>query len=98
MSRIGKQPIAVPPKVKVEVKGQKIFVEGPKGFGRNKNSGEGRPAAHRRPFDIGNLDRRARHKVRPVKLRIEAANQIRMRLRLFGDQFQDRFVFERRLL
>ena len=31
MSRIGKQPIAIPPKVKVEVKGQKIFVEGPKG-------------------------------------------------------------------
>jgi large subunit ribosomal protein L6 len=31
MSRIGKQPIAIPPKVKVEVKGQKVFVEGPKG-------------------------------------------------------------------
>src|SRR5271154_5963169 len=31
MSRIGKQPILVPPKVKVEVKGQKVFVEGPKG-------------------------------------------------------------------
>lgn len=31
MSRIGKQPIAVPPKVKIEVKGQKILVEGPKG-------------------------------------------------------------------
>ncbi len=31
MSRIGKQPIAVPPKVKVEVKGQKVLVEGPKG-------------------------------------------------------------------
>lgn len=31
MSRIGKQPIAVPPKVKVEIKGQKVFVEGPKG-------------------------------------------------------------------
>jgi large subunit ribosomal protein L6 len=31
MSRIGKQPIALPPKVKVEVKGQKVFVEGPKG-------------------------------------------------------------------
>jgi large subunit ribosomal protein L6 len=31
MSRIGKQPIAVPPQVKVEVKGQKISVEGPKG-------------------------------------------------------------------
>jgi len=31
MSRIGKQPIDIPPKVKVEVKGQKIFVEGPKG-------------------------------------------------------------------
>jgi large subunit ribosomal protein L6 len=31
MSRIGKQPIAIPPKVKVEVKGQQIFVEGPKG-------------------------------------------------------------------
>ena len=31
MSRIGKQPIAIPSKVKVEVKGQKIFVEGPKG-------------------------------------------------------------------
>lgn len=31
MSRIGKQPIAVPPKVKVEVKGQNVFVEGPKG-------------------------------------------------------------------
>ena len=31
MSRIGKQPIAIPTKVKVEVKGQKVFVEGPKG-------------------------------------------------------------------
>jgi large subunit ribosomal protein L6 len=31
MSRIGKQPITIPPKVKVEAKGQKIFVEGPKG-------------------------------------------------------------------
>jgi len=31
MSRIGKQPIAIPTKVKVEVKGQKILVEGPKG-------------------------------------------------------------------
>jgi large subunit ribosomal protein L6 len=31
MSRIGKQPIAIPPKVKVEVKGQKVHVEGPKG-------------------------------------------------------------------
>jgi large subunit ribosomal protein L6 len=31
MSRIGKQPVVVPPKVKVEIKGQKVFVEGPKG-------------------------------------------------------------------
>ena len=31
MSRIGKQPIAIPAKVKVEVKGQKVNVEGPKG-------------------------------------------------------------------
>jgi large subunit ribosomal protein L6 len=31
MSRIGKMPVAVPPKVKVEVKGTKVFVEGPKG-------------------------------------------------------------------
>jgi len=31
MSRIGKQPIVVPPKVKVEIKGQQVFVEGPKG-------------------------------------------------------------------
>ena len=31
MSRIGKQPIAIPPKVKVEVKGNQVFVEGPKG-------------------------------------------------------------------
>jgi len=31
MSRIGKQPIAIPAKVKVEVNGQKIQVEGPKG-------------------------------------------------------------------
>ena len=31
MSRIGKQPIAVPPKVKVEVKGQQVLIEGPKG-------------------------------------------------------------------
>jgi large subunit ribosomal protein L6 len=31
MSRIGKQPIAVPDKVKVSVKGSKVFVEGPKG-------------------------------------------------------------------
>ena len=31
MSRIGKLPIAIPPKVKVEVKGQRVHVEGPKG-------------------------------------------------------------------
>jgi large subunit ribosomal protein L6 len=31
MSRIGKQPIAIPPKVKVEINGQKVQVEGPKG-------------------------------------------------------------------
>ena len=31
MSRIGKQPIEIPPKVKVEIKGQQVFVEGPKG-------------------------------------------------------------------
>jgi large subunit ribosomal protein L6 len=31
MSRIGKQPIAIPPKVKVEIKGQQVLVEGPKG-------------------------------------------------------------------
>jgi large subunit ribosomal protein L6 len=31
MSRIGKQPITIPAKVKVEVKGQKVRVEGPKG-------------------------------------------------------------------
>jgi len=31
MSRIGKQPVALPPKVKVEIQGRKIFVEGPKG-------------------------------------------------------------------
>ena len=31
MSRIGKQPIAIPAKVKVEVKGQSVHVEGPKG-------------------------------------------------------------------
>src|SRR5881296_4601479 len=31
MSRIGKQPILIPPKVKVEVKGQQVSVEGPKG-------------------------------------------------------------------
>ena len=31
MSRIGKQPITIPDKVKVDVKGQKVFVEGPKG-------------------------------------------------------------------
>jgi len=31
MSRIGKQPITIPAKVKVDVKGQQVFVEGPKG-------------------------------------------------------------------
>jgi large subunit ribosomal protein L6 len=31
MSRIGKQPIAIPPKVKVELKGRQVHVEGPKG-------------------------------------------------------------------
>ena len=31
MSRIGKQPISIPPKVKVEVKGQQVSIEGPKG-------------------------------------------------------------------
>ena len=31
MSRIGKQPVAIPAKVKVQIHGQKISVEGPKG-------------------------------------------------------------------
>ena len=31
MSRIGKQPVAIPPKVKVEVKAGKVLIEGPKG-------------------------------------------------------------------
>jgi large subunit ribosomal protein L6 len=31
MSRIGKIPVSIPPKVKVEVKDRKVFVEGPKG-------------------------------------------------------------------
>ncbi|HAM71387.1 MAG TPA: 50S ribosomal protein L6 [Verrucomicrobiales bacterium] len=31
MSRIGKQPIAIPAKVKVEIKGTRVHVEGPKG-------------------------------------------------------------------
>ena len=31
MSRIGKQPITIPAKVKVDVRGSKVFVEGPKG-------------------------------------------------------------------
>ena len=31
MSRIGKQPITIPPKVKVQVNGQQVLVEGPKG-------------------------------------------------------------------
>ena len=31
MSRIGKIPVAIPPKVKVEIKDRKVFVEGPKG-------------------------------------------------------------------
>ena len=31
MSRIGKIPISIPDKVKVEIKGQKVLVEGPKG-------------------------------------------------------------------
>ena len=31
MSRIGKQPITIPEKVKVDVKGQNVLVEGPKG-------------------------------------------------------------------
>ncbi len=31
MSRIGKQPITIPAKVKVELKGQQVLVEGPKG-------------------------------------------------------------------
>lgn len=31
MSRIGKQPVEIPPQVKVQITGQKILVEGPKG-------------------------------------------------------------------
>ncbi|PYI83953.1 MAG: 50S ribosomal protein L6 [Verrucomicrobia bacterium] len=31
MSRIGKQPIAIPAKVKVDIKGNRVLVEGPKG-------------------------------------------------------------------
>jgi large subunit ribosomal protein L6 len=31
MSRIGKIPVSIPPKVKVEIKERRIFVEGPKG-------------------------------------------------------------------
>ncbi len=31
MSRIGKQPVVIPPNVKVNIQGQKVVVEGPKG-------------------------------------------------------------------
>ena len=31
MSRIGKQPVVIPEKVKVDIKGQKLSAEGPKG-------------------------------------------------------------------
>ncbi len=31
MSRIGKQPVPIPPKVKVQLQGRKLLVEGPKG-------------------------------------------------------------------
>jgi large subunit ribosomal protein L6 len=31
MSRIGRLPVQIPPKVKVEIKGQQVWVEGPKG-------------------------------------------------------------------
>jgi large subunit ribosomal protein L6 len=31
MSRIGKQPVEIPPKTKVEIKGQAVSIEGPKG-------------------------------------------------------------------
>ncbi len=31
MSRIGKTPVPIPPKVKVDIKGRKVLVEGPKG-------------------------------------------------------------------
>ena len=31
MSRIGKQPVEIPPKTKVEIKGQSVVIEGPKG-------------------------------------------------------------------
>src|SRR6478736_2451100 len=31
MSRIGKQPITIPAKVKVQIKGQHVSIEGPKG-------------------------------------------------------------------
>jgi large subunit ribosomal protein L6 len=31
MSRIGKKPVEIPPKTKVEVKGQSVVIEGPKG-------------------------------------------------------------------
>ncbi len=31
MSRIGKQPVVIPPKVKVDIKGDKVSAEGPKG-------------------------------------------------------------------
>src|SRR5437016_166731 len=31
MSRIGKQPISIPAKVKVEIKGRQVSIEGPKG-------------------------------------------------------------------
>jgi large subunit ribosomal protein L6 len=31
MSRIGKQPVVIPPQVKVEIKGQQVLAEGPKG-------------------------------------------------------------------
>lgn len=31
MSRIGKQPIALPPKVKIEIQGSRVVVEGPRG-------------------------------------------------------------------
>lgn len=58
MSRIGKIPVAIPPKVKVEVKGRDVHIEGPKGRlaftlpGRTQAAVEDNSIVLRRPDDV----------------------------------------------
>src|SRR5207249_4678763 len=56
------------------------------------NADEGRPRASGGIFRAGYLNRRAGYYVAPVDVRVEAPDEIRVRMRLLCDQFQNALV------